>query len=454
MTIARQILRTLPFLLLATTALAAPAQAQDSEVEDLRAQVSQLTAQLQVLSARLDELESDESEQGEAAAVAAVIPPPTVTAGTATEITMGAAPEIESEDGFSFKPFGRLQFDAGWTSLPSSSGLDDGFGQELRRGRIGVGGDIPGGFGYKFEVDFADNEVQITDAVVTYEAGNVELTLGQHNSFQSLEELNSSLFTSFIERAAFTDAFGFKRRLGVSAQYSAGDVLVQAGVFSSNIDDLPDDSWSVDGRVVYAPKLGDTQLHFGSSLHYRELESPTSVRYRQRPLVHFTSTRLIDTGTIGAQSEFGAGLELAAISGPFHFAAEGYRQEVSRLPGLDDVAFIGGYVEAGMFLTPGDSRGYRGGRFNRTRPANPVGEGGIGAVQVNLRYDYLDLNDGPIAGGTQNGLYASLIWTTTDFTRLQLNYGRLEYDDAAVAVGSGRRDYSADVVGMRAELDF
>ncbi|QZH76751.1 MAG: hypothetical protein JY451_14680 [Erythrobacter sp.] len=367
---------------------------------------------------------------------------------------MGAAPEVESEDGFSFKPFGRLMFDAGLSALPASSGLEDGFGQELRRARLGVEGDIPGGFGYKLELDFAGNEVEITDAIVTYDAGSVDVTLGQHNGFQSLEELTSSRFSSFIERAAFTDAFGFERRLGISAQYGAGDVLVQGGLFTSNIDDLPDDSWSVDGRAVYAPKLGDTQLHFGSSLHYRELESPTSVRYRQRPLVHFTSTRLIDTGTIGAQSEFGAGLELAAISGPFHVAAEGYRQQVSRRHGLDDVAFKGGYIEAGMFLTPGDSRGYRGGRFNRTRPTNPVGEGGIGAVQVNLRYDYLDLNDGPIAGGTQNGLFASLIWTTTDFTRLQLNYGRLEYDNAAVAVGNGLRDYSADVIGMRAELDF
>jgi phosphate-selective porin OprO/OprP len=111
-------------------------------------------------------------------------------------------------------------------------------------------------------------------------------------------------------------------------------------------------------------------------------------------------------------------------------------------------------VEAGLFLTPGDSRGYRGARFNRTRPARAVGDGGIGAVQVNLRYDYLDLNAGPITGGTQNGLFASLIWTTTAFTRFQINYGRLEYDDAAIALASGERDYSADTIGVRAEFDF
>jgi phosphate-selective porin OprO/OprP len=451
-------LRTLPLLPLAAIMFPSiPAQAQDREVDELRAQVAQLTAQLEVLSARLDDLESEEAQVAAASpAAASVVPPviPSVTAGSETRISLGAAPEVENAQGFSFKPFGRLMIDAGATSLPGSIAAEDGFGQEIRRARLGVEGAVPGGFGYKMEVDFAGNEVEITDAILTYEAGNVDLTVGQHNAFQSLEELTSSRFTSFIERAAFTDAFGFERRLGISAQYGAGDVLVQGGVFTANIDDLPNDSWGVDGRAVYSPRLGNTQLHLGGSLHYRDLEGASAVRYRQRPLVHFTSTRLIDTGSIGARSEFGAGVEFAAIRGPLHLAAEGYRQEVGRTAGLGDVTFHGGYVEAGLFLTPGDSRGYRGARFNRTRPARAVGDGGIGAVQVNLRYDYLDLNAGPITGGTQNGLFASLIWTTTAFTRFQINYGRLEYDDAAIALASGERDYSADTIGVRAEFDF
>ncbi len=447
---------------LALMALSTPvmAQDQDSEVEALRAQVAHLTSQLAELSSRLDELE-DENEEAAAQPVQAA-PINAAAAPSHTppvQVSMAATPGVETSSGITFKPFGRLMVDAGTTSLPNTLGLDEGFGQEIRRARLGVAGDIPGDFGYKMEVDFAGNELTITDAILSYETGGTELSIGQHNAFQSLEELTSSRFTSFIERAAFTDAFGFDRRLGLSAQYGTGDVLVQAGVFTSNIDTLPDDSWSIDGRAVFFPELGDAQLHIGGSLHYRELESDSSVRYRQRPLVHFTSERLINTGNIGATSEFGAGLEFAAIRGPLHFAAEAYRQDVSRGSGLDDVVFHGGYVEAGFFLTPRDSRGYKGGRFNRTRPANPVGEGGIGSVQVNLRYDYLDLNDGDvatggIAGGQQNGFLASLIWTTTDYTRFQLNYGKLEYDDAVLTLPGGSREYSADALGVRAEFDF
>lgn len=269
-----------------------------------------------------------------------------------------------------------------------------------------------------------------------------------------MEELTSSRFTSFIERAAFTDAFGFSRRLGIAADYGSGDVLLQMGVFHDNLADLDGSNRvSVDGRAVYFPKIGEMQLHFGGSLHYADLGEGSLLRYRQRPLVHFTDERPVNTDRFDGDSEFGAGLEFAAIRGPLHFAAEGYRQQVGGTIGQDDAVFHGGYLEAGLFLTPGDSRGYSGGRFNRTRPARPVGEGGFGAVQLNVRYDYLDLVDDLIIGGTQNGYLASLIWTTTDYSRLQVTYGRLEYDRAQ-ELPTGERDYSADVIGVRAEFDF
>ncbi|WP_340587818.1 OprO/OprP family phosphate-selective porin [Erythrobacter alti] len=438
--------------------ISSPINAQDADdVDALRAQVAELTAQLEALSARLDEVEDTSSAHAVPAPAPAVAAAPSVTADNATQISMGAAPEVESDDGFSFKPFGRLMLDAGWTALPDGLGLSDGFDAEIRRARLGVSGDIPGGFAYKMEVDFAGNEVTITDALIEYGAGDFDIMVGQFNNFQSMEELTSSRFTSFIERAAFTDAFGFTRRAGVAVEYGGDNLLVQGGIFADNFEDMPgSDRWSVDGRAAFFPEVGDTQLHFGGSLHYAEIGEGETVRYRQRPLVHFTSNRLINTGNLPATSEFGAGLEFAAINGPFHVAAEGYRQKLSGLPTMQNATFHGGFVEAGIFLTPGDSRGYSGGRFNRTRPANPVGEGGIGAVQLNVRYDYLELNDADagIIGGTQNGFLASLIWTTTDHTRFQINYGKLDYSDAAIALPSGDRDYSADAIGMRAEFDF
>lgn len=449
---------------------ASPAIAQDNS--ELSAELAEMRAAMAAMAARIDTLEAELAEaeskadvaatQAAAASQAASAASETASAAVAAaeaadagaSIAFKGAPEIKADGSWSFKPRGRLQYDAGITSVPSSTGRSDGFGSEARRARLGVSGDMPGGFGYKFEVDFAGNDVAVTDAIISYEAGDAEISVGQMNTFQSLEELTSSLHTSFIERAAFTDAFGFERRVGAAATFSSGDLLIQTGLFTDNMEDLSNKNWSADGRVVLNPKAGDTQLHFGGSVHYSDLETGETVRYRQRPLVHFTSERFINTGNLGATSEFGFGLEGAFIAGPFHGAAEGYWQSVNLPMGADDPTFFGGYAEIGYFLTSGDTRGYKGGKFDRTKPANPVGEGGIGSIQLNARYDRLDLSDAGIVGGTQDGYFLSLVWKPTDYTMLLANYGKLDYSNAVHSTATGDTDYSADVIGVRAQIDF
>ena len=369
-----------------------------------------------------------------------------------------------------FKPFGRLQYDVGHVGSPD--GVTDrglGFGSEVRRARLGAEGTIPGGFGYKLEIDFAGNEVEITDAFLSYKASkSLGLTLGQHNNFQSMEELTSSRFLSFMERAAFTDAFNFERRVGLSATWSSGDLLAQGGVFTDNIEDLADaqdavglgdenNAVSADGRIVYAPKIGGTQLHLGASAHWRDngdtAASGPATRYRQRPFVHTSNSRFLATPGLRVGQETNYGFEAALLRGPFHAVAEAHWLNADTLtPGLSPT-FFGGYAEIGWFIT-GESRGYKGGRWDRTKVRRPVGDGGIGAFQINLRYDHLDLNDGGIAGGRQRGYEASLVWIAQNHVRFLLNYGHLRFDDAAIAATGGDRDYGIDVFGARAQVDF
>ncbi|WP_435416689.1 porin [Parerythrobacter aurantius] len=446
---------------MATLCVATPALAQDADTDAVLQELAEMRAKMDAMSARIETLESElKVARGEAAASAEVATRAEKTAtetaakAGATEIAWKGAPELKAKGGWSFKPRGRLQLDAGITAVPDSTGRSDGFASELRRGRLGVQGTVPGGFGYKFEVDFDGTNVAITDAFLTYQDGDLELQIGQHNNFQGLEELTSSLFTSQLERAAFTDAFGFQRRLGASAIYSSGDFIVEGGVFTDAIPDLPNENWGASGRVVYAPKLGETQLHFGLSGHYDDLGPGSTVRYRQRPAVAFTDERFINTGSFAAGSETGYGAEFGLVNGRFHAAGEAFWQGASRPGALVDPTFFGGYAEIGYFLTAGDTRGYKDGKFDRVKPSRPVGKGGPGAWQVNLRYDRLDLSDGGIVGGAQDGLLASLIWTPTDYTRFMVGYARLLYSDAVYAAAGGDRDYAVDSLGMRAQIDF
>lgn len=429
--------------------------AQNNQISALSGEMEELQEQLNQLNARMSQLQGELEQERNRNAVGAVAAAAVAASDSGTKISWKGAPKIENkEQGWSFQPFGRLQYDAGVVNAPSSTGGDTGFGSEARRARIGVKGDMPGGFGYKFEVDFAGG-AEITDAIVTYKDGGLSVAVGQQNSFQSIEELTSSRFTSLLERAAFTDAFDFKRRVGITAQYGTGDVLLQGGVFTDNIDALPNQNWGTGGRIVFAPKSGSTQLHFAGSVNYSDLAGTgATLRYRNRPQMHFTSTRFVNTGNFSAQSETGYGLEGAVIHGPFHAVGEAYWQQVSRPQGLADPLFFGGYIEAGMFLTPGDTRGYEDGKFERVKPHNPVGKGGYGAVQLVGRYDYLDLNDAGITGGKQDAFGLGLIWTPTAYTRFMLNYEYLKYVDAALPMANGDRSYNADAFAVRAQIDF
>jgi phosphate-selective porin OprO/OprP len=443
----------------AACACAVPTQAQDSnpaaiqqQLDSMRAQMAEMAGQIAALQAQLDEAQAKtvEVQDGGASATQAAAPK--------AEVAWKGAPEFSSGD-WSFKPRGRLQFDLGYLALPA--GVADksaGFGSEVRRAYLGFEGKMPGGFGYRAEIDVAPSAVEITDLYLTYNPSKeLTLTVGQHKPFWGLEEMTSDLFTSFTERAAINNAFGNERRLGASAAYASGDILLQGGVFTDNVADLNDDednSVSFDGRAVFMPKVMGGQLHFGGSVHVHRLnDGAAGVRYRVRPFIHTPDLRLIDTGTIPATSEAGYGLEAAWIGGRFHAAAETRWQTLAR-PAGPNPTFFGGYGEVGYFLTRGDTRGYKGGTFDRTRPAHPLGEGGAGAVELNLRYDFLDLNDAGIVGGKQNGYEAAIVWSPTAYTRFLANYGRMQYTDAAIPAAGGDRSYGVDAYAMRAQLDF
>src|SRR5688572_8566180 len=223
-------IRKLSVSLLAASALVGVAPAQAQTDGDVAAEIRALRAQVEALQARVAELETVQAAAAQApqvqlATMSSVQPQPGPSApNPGPEIRFRGAPTITAPGGWSFKPRGRLQVDAGWVSSPRGIDNDSlGFATELRRARLGVEGTIPGGFGYVFELDFADNNVEITDAILTYRASDeIGLTIGQHNGFQSLEELTSSRFSSFIERAAFTDAFNFERRVGLSGSWTHG----------------------------------------------------------------------------------------------------------------------------------------------------------------------------------------------------------------------------------------
>jgi phosphate-selective porin OprO/OprP len=114
------------------------------------------------------------------------------------------------------------------------------------------------------------------------------------------------------------------------------------------------------------------------------------------------------------------GAEIATVQGPFSAQAEYITTSVQR-DADRDLDFDGWYAQASYFLT-GESRQYKDGKFARVTPKSIVGEGGIGAWELALRFSTLDLSDADIDGGEADSVTLGMNWYPTPTLRFTANY--------------------------------
>ena len=480
----------------------ANASAADARSALLEAQIAGLQAQLDSLKAQI---------------------------GKATPSWKGAPQMADAEEGWSFKVRGRLMMDAAYAGKPDNfvANRNLGFNTRVRRFRIGVEGSLPAGFGYKAEVDYANSTVGFGDVVLTYApAGKAfSATLGNHETLNGMEQQTSSRWSSFIERAQVNDAFGNTRRLGLSVGYKSSDNLFRAdaGLFTAHSIDasVDNDGWIGAARITYAPPVANGFIHAGLNYQHREFQSNSNgvasvstgspstnqfARYRARPFLQTTDQRFVDTGNFAAESDDIFGAELYGVFKSLHLGGEAQMVKVnsyaagSVATGLDafaggtgvtptdDPRFWGGHFEVGYFLT-GETRGYKNGAWDRTKVLNPFNKGGWGAFQVTGRYDYLDLDEADLIGGStttfatgatslnvtpaglagrqarggkQTGYLLGLTWIPTDYVRFLFNYVHAEVKGGPFAAAANplstdpvnQRSYVTDSFAVRAQIDF
>jgi phosphate-selective porin OprO and OprP len=497
--------------------------AQDaSQMDALRAEIAALKAQLATLEAKVTAQTPVVAPSATAVAKAAA--PAKPAAAPAIKTAWKGAPEFSDESGWSFKPRGRLHFDTGYISTPGSYARDRnlGFNSRIRRIRLGAEGSMPGGFGYKVEVDFANSALSFGDAFFSWspKKSPFQVRVGNFETLNGLEQISSSNNVSFLERAAFDDAFLNSRRLGAAVAYQDDSVRAEVGAFAAHgIDSSFDNKgWIGAARAVYAPKVGNGQLHLGLGFQHREfapnnggvastgVNTPSTnqvARYRARPNSQLTDVRFVDTGSFAASRDRIVGVEAAAIFPSWYVAGEAqwlrasaYRPG-SRASGLDVFAngnsqvtpasnpgFFGGYFELGWFPT-GETRGYSKGAWARTKVLNPLSKGGSGAFQLIARVDHLNLNSAGLQsalttdfttgatslasattrlgrGGVQTGYLIGANWYPLDYVRVMLNLGRVNVRGGPVAVlvdptstaSVDQRSYSADVIQTRLQFEF
>jgi phosphate-selective porin OprO/OprP len=254
------------------------------------------------------------------------------------KVAWKGAPEISSADGnFKMKIRGRLLTD--WATISDNSDKVTDT-TELRTARLGIEGVVMKDVKYKFEVDFAGNSTTIKDAYMQWALKPVSIIVGQHKVPVSLEEQTSGRYTTFMERSGITDAFGFSRNIGISANITQDDFTIKAGVFQGNSGANADEegpTYAV--RGTYATKLDGGMVHVGASAFKRENDDGDIYnRYRQRPHSHLSPTRYVNTDSFDAKSDTFFGVELAGVMGPLSVQSEwGWMKSTAATAGRGDL---------------------------------------------------------------------------------------------------------------------
>ena len=369
---------------------------------------------------------------------------------------------------------------------------------DFRRIRLEFEGEVPDNMVFRLQVDFNNpNEPEYKDVYLGFDGlpHNQQFLIGNQKRPIGMDYLNSSRFNVFTERPLAVETFnedarrlgammyGYTDDLGANWRYglfllenTSGDGryrgdFEQGGLYG-RLAMVPWYDETSGGRGYYHWAIsGSANSVHGDAEPARDLHR-NEARFRTRPLAR-SSSRWWNTGRIsGAENYEQLGFESVFNAGSLQITGEYLATWVRRNAvggfGGNDLTLHGGYIFASYFLTgehiPLDRTD---GTIGRVHPHENffVVErcrgghgGGLGALALALRYDYLDLTDSDIQGGRGWAMTGGLNWHWTAYSKLQTNlvWGSINDAGEAQSPSPSLAGVGGDftILGMRYMLDF
>ncbi len=441
-------------LLLSSALLLAPLSSAYADEKDDR--IATMEAQMQVMMNEINTMKAERAaekaqmaqeqtalkqqvstiETKTEAAIANIAPAAGNTTSTSdVEISMKSSTPKFKKGEFSWQPLGRIHLDAG---IIDDDQVDHPNGAEFRRARLGMKGKVSKDFGYKAEIDFANEDVSIKDAYLNYTGlDNTEIRVGHFKPSYTLEDMTSSNDLTFIERAAPVGAFSTSQQIGAGVLHHGNNYHVAVGVFNDDAgtQSSDDEAFSVAGRVATTPyKANNALVHLGGSAAYRKPDQANDrFDFDARAENHLQTLDSVSSVLNDGESAIVYGLEAAAVSGPLSVQGEYIITDVENAGGQDPI-YKGAYGQVAYTLT-GESRSYKTskGAFGGIKPARPLNpsKGDWGALELAARYSHLDLNDGGLNGGEMNNVTLGTNWYLNNNMRLMGNVIFVDTDQNA-----------------------
>jgi len=264
------------------------------------------------------------------------------------------------------------------------------------------------------------------------------LSLGKQKEPQSLERGTGMVYLPFQERSMAADALMPSRNTGIVLSDTAFDNQMSwaAGVFNDWLDtggSRSDSASQFITRVTGIPFRTEDEsnlLHLG--VGYRYSNSKEGFTTGATPEIE-SAPEFLDTGALFEADDMVTwNYELGWRKGPYWLMAEYTSTELADTP-YGDLSFSG-YNIAASFIVTGEMRPYnhKSGTFRAVPIAKPVNAGGLGALELGLRYSTLDLSDNGLQGGEADVYTIAANWWLRSDVLFSINLQRVVLDRPAM----------------------
>ena len=371
-----------------------------------------------------------------------------------------------------------------------------GNGVTIRRARFAVKTNLGKNWYGEVDLNVSNGAFELEDAYLSYDFLNgLSTRIGNYKERFSMSQTTSSRYLNFMERGMVVSAFAPSRHLGWETAFNAKKYLISGGVFFQEIEDSETLTYvednnkdfgrnqgiSLTGKFVLQPfgANKDYGLHLGYAYSYRQPKTDVkpseydAIRYSTRSLSKINRKKYLDTDLIPAyKHQLLSNIEVAAYYKGFAVQTEVINNRTIRKNNLQTLKFGGFYGQA-VYLLFGGSQVYNKaeGEFSQPHKCKKWGD-----VELAVRYDYVNLNDKDIMGGSAEAITGGINFYTAQNVKFQLNYSNINHDRYAsgknklfvgqdsngiltkdptkVAASNGKAGENYNQIGLRCEINF
>ncbi len=355
---------------------------------------------------------------------------------------------------------------------------------DIRRAYLGAKGTFNKYYDWEVTADFA-GQSNVSHLDVAYMNikwwEQAQFQFGQFKMPFSLEERTSSRFIDFQERSFVNNTSltpGKERGFMVHGTPFKG--FNYALAFSTGqgkntnettqIEDGKDTIVHVDANLAEMLGYKESVIHLGASYANGDLTPAVAgaQRTEARGVEFFSITA--PSGTTMERTR--QGFETALAYGPVKFQGE-YSKANFDGTNAANVSYdrdLSAYYAEVLWLVTGENYAdaYKKGKFDRIKPKNdfdPEFKGGLGAVELGIRFSKFDASDFKTTNTASTGVLAAnksneadaytigLKWMPTANSRFLLNYVKTDFDQA-VLYNAGKTSKDDKALMFRAQYDF